>query len=334
MHLVLALGALGIGLALVTLGAELFSSHVRGAARALGVSAFSLALLVAGAEPEELVTSVVGSLRQLPAVAYGDAIGANMVATLVAAGLALLVAPIAVGRAEHREWALVIVAGLVAVGLGWANGFGRLAGLLLVGVYALAVTTLLEGGRSLESALANEPVGGSAHRTERGPAGAPRAATRRRRLELGTFGLGLLALSGGAWLLTSGLHRLDLPGAERLLVGLTVFGGATSIELCALAITTARRGESRVFAGALLGSLLSNTTMTLGAAALARPLRLSATPGVHRAFLAMLVSEAALAGLTWRARRARRAIGALLVVAYAGWLVTLVVGPWSLLRSP
>lgn len=333
MHLVLAVGAFGIGLALVALGAELFSSHVGAAARALGVSAFSLALLVAGAEPEELVTSVVGSLRQLPAVAYGDAIGANMVATLVAAGLALLVAPLAVGRAEHREWALVVMAGLVVVGLGWANGFGRRTGLLLVGLYVVAVATLLKGGRRVGSTLPDEPVGGSAHRPERGPAGVPRASTRRRWLELGTFGLGLLALSGGAWLLTSGLHRLVLPGAERLLVGLTVLGGATSIELCALAITTARRGESRVFAGALLGSLLYNTTMTLGAAALARPLRLSATPGVHRAFLAMLVSEAVLAGLTWRARRARRITGALLVIAYAGWLVTLVVGPWALLRS-
>lgn len=137
MHLVIAVGALTIGLALVTLGAELFSAHVGVAARALGVSAFSLALLVAGAEPEELVTSVVGSLRQLPAIAYGDAIGANMVAGLVATGLALVIAPLPLGRAERREWALVLVAGLVSVGLGWADGFGRPAGLLLVGVYVM-----------------------------------------------------------------------------------------------------------------------------------------------------------------------------------------------------
>jgi len=331
-HLVIAVGALTIGLALVTLGAELFSAHVGAAARALGVSAFSLALLVAGAEPEELVTSVVGSLRQLPAIAYGDAIGANMVAGLVATGLALVIAPLPLGRAERREWALVLVAGLVSVGLGWADGFGRPAGLLLVGVYVVVVATMLHRAGSVGSPLPDGRTEGGERRPAPTSAGAPRPSSRRLWSDLGTFGLGLLALSAGAWLLASGLHRLDLPGAERLLFGLTVLGGATSVELCALAITTARRGDSRVFAGALLGSLLYNTTMTLGAAALARPLRLPTTPGVHRAFLAMLASEVALAGLTWRPRRARRATGAVLVMAYAGWLVTLFVGPWSLLH--
>jgi hypothetical protein len=45
---------------------------------ALRVSSFALALLLAGAEPEELATGVAASLRHAPGVAFGDVIGANV----------------------------------------------------------------------------------------------------------------------------------------------------------------------------------------------------------------------------------------------------------------
>jgi len=43
-----------------------------------------LALLLAGAEPEELATAVTASLRDTPAIAFGDVIGANIAIYLVA----------------------------------------------------------------------------------------------------------------------------------------------------------------------------------------------------------------------------------------------------------
>ena len=51
---VVALGAGVVGVAAVVWGAETFAAHLARAAAGLGVSAFALALLLAGAEPEEL----------------------------------------------------------------------------------------------------------------------------------------------------------------------------------------------------------------------------------------------------------------------------------------
>jgi hypothetical protein len=51
MATVLALAALAGGVALVVVGAEVFAEHLEAASRRLGVSAFALALLLAGAEP-------------------------------------------------------------------------------------------------------------------------------------------------------------------------------------------------------------------------------------------------------------------------------------------
>jgi Sodium/calcium exchanger protein len=71
----LALVALGLGVAAIVWGAETFAEHLTDASARLGVSTFALALLLAGAEPEELATSVTAALRGVPAIAYGEVIG-------------------------------------------------------------------------------------------------------------------------------------------------------------------------------------------------------------------------------------------------------------------
>jgi cation:H+ antiporter len=75
------------GTAILVWGAESFAEHLRAASARLGVSDFALALLLAGAEPEELATSVSASLQGLPGVALGDMVGANVAICLVALGV-------------------------------------------------------------------------------------------------------------------------------------------------------------------------------------------------------------------------------------------------------
>lgn len=87
----LALAAFGV--AAIVWGAETFAEHLSVAATRLGVSAFALAILLAGAEPEELATAVTASLRRAPVIALGDVIGANVAMCLVALGVGAVIAP-------------------------------------------------------------------------------------------------------------------------------------------------------------------------------------------------------------------------------------------------
>ena len=73
----------GIGVTLIVWGAETFAEHLAVASTRLGVSAFAVAVLLAGAEPEELATAVTASLRDAPAIALGDVIGANVSNTML-----------------------------------------------------------------------------------------------------------------------------------------------------------------------------------------------------------------------------------------------------------
>ena len=82
------------GVALIVWGAERFAEHLAAASARLGVGTFALAVLLAGAEPEELATAVTAGLRGAPAIAFGDVIGANAAVCLVALAVGAWIAPL------------------------------------------------------------------------------------------------------------------------------------------------------------------------------------------------------------------------------------------------
>ena len=75
---------------LLVAGAELFTEHASAAGRRLGVSLLVIGLVLAGAEPEELFTAILAAVRERPAIAAGDAIGANITMLTLVLGLGAL----------------------------------------------------------------------------------------------------------------------------------------------------------------------------------------------------------------------------------------------------
>jgi cation:H+ antiporter len=128
--------------AAIVWGAETFAEHLAVASTRLGVSAFALALLLAGAEPEELATAVTASLREAPAIAFGDVIGANVAICLVALGVGANVAPLPFDVRVRRYALAGLPAGALAAWSAWDEHVSRLEGLGLVGVYVAFVVTI------------------------------------------------------------------------------------------------------------------------------------------------------------------------------------------------
>lgn len=87
------------------------AEHLADASARLGVSTFALALLLAGAEPEELATEVTAALRGLPSIAYGDVIGTNVAMGTVALGLGAVLTPLPFGRRVRRYALLGLLRG-------------------------------------------------------------------------------------------------------------------------------------------------------------------------------------------------------------------------------
>src|ERR671918_495798 len=106
---VLGLVFLSIAAGLLFGGAELFAGNAGAAGRRLGISGFAVGLLLAGAEPEELVTALIAAVRDRPGIAAGDALGANVTMLTLVLGLAALARPTPM-RGRVRTYALTAAA--------------------------------------------------------------------------------------------------------------------------------------------------------------------------------------------------------------------------------
>jgi cation:H+ antiporter len=308
--LVVALGGVGA----IVWGAETFAEHLAVASTRLGVSAFALALLLAGAEPEELATAVTASLRDAPAIAFGDVIGANVAICLVALGVGALIAPLPFDRNVFRYGLGGLAAGALAAFLSWNGIVSRLGGLVLISAYVVFVGVIWILERRPPTLGETGELKEAAESTGEGRVG----------IELVLVLAGVAAMAVGAVALVEGIRRISDVESTQTVLGLTVVGFATAFELVALAWSSARRGIGTAVVAAVVGSFTYNVTMTLGAGALARPLVISDPSALHGPLVAMLASLALVLVLAFPRRQLRRVAGIVLVSAYpvfVAWVV-------------
>jgi cation:H+ antiporter len=323
------------GAALLTAGAEAFAENVGAASARLGVSVLALGLLLAGAEPEEAVTGMLASGQAHPALAAGDAVGANLVIATLTLGLAGLVTRLRVDRHAQQYAVGAVVAGAAAWLLMLNGVLGRAEGLLLVLLYAAGVAwvwrrerqppLLGELGELADEGTVPGLSGSAAVRSGEGGPG-PRAAADDRvtgrallMLLLGVVGMVL----GGALAVRGASGLVDVLDLGESVIGLTILALATSAEMIALVWSARRRGLSDLVVAGVVGALAYNSTVTLGLAALVSPLLL----GTHNVILRVAALTAVLPLALLSARRSGvlpRTVALLLVVVYVAvtaWLL-------------
>jgi cation:H+ antiporter len=310
MSTALAVVALAVGVALIVGGAELFAEHLESASRRLGVSAFALALLLAGAEPEELATTVAASLRKVPAVAFGDVVGANVAMCLVALPVGALVAPLPFGRRVRRYALLAMPLGVVAAVAAWGGRVSRPVGALLVGLYVGYVAAIWVVERRPPA------LGEVAERGELDPAH-PRRVGR----ELALVLVGVAALAIGSIIVVESVRSISEIESTQTGLGLTLVAFATTLELVVLAWSSARRGMTEAVVAAVVGSFAYNATMSLGAAALARPLVIADAGLLRAPLVIMLLALTAVIVLGAPSGRLERVGAGALLAAYPIFVV-------------
>lgn len=308
--LLLALG----GVALIVWGAETFAEHLAVASVRLGVSSFALALLLAGAEPEELATTVTASLRGAPAIAFGDVIGANLAICLVAVGVGALVAPLPFGPRVRRYAAAGVPVGVLAAWFSWDGRVGRLEGAVLVAGYLALVVRIWVLEREPPALGEAAEVAEALEHERRGRAGR----------ELVLVVVGVAAMAVGALALVEGVRRISGLEETQTRLGIVVVGFATAFELVVLAWSSARRGISDAVVAAVVGSFAYNATMSLGAGALARPLHIRDASLLHLPFVLMVAALVAVLATGARGR-IERSGGVFLLALYGAAAVTILV---------
>lgn len=307
--------AILLGVGCIVWGAETFARHLAAASTRLGVTAFALALLLAGAEPEELATAITASIRKAPALALGDVIGANITICLVALGVGALIAPLPFRTKVLRYALLGLPLGAIGAWFAWDGTVSRLEGSTLVLLYFAYVAMIW--------AIEKKPPSlGETKELEQ------QTAHRSASLNMGIVLVlaGVAAMAVGSMVLVEGVRRIAPREPGQATLGLTLVGFATGFELVVLAWSTARRGASEAAIAAVVGSFAYNSTMTLGAAALVRPLVLLDAARMHIPFVLMNVALALVIVLAVRKRQLGRLSGFGLLASFALYISYIFLG--------
>ncbi|MCF3649266.1 calcium/sodium antiporter [Synoicihabitans lomoniglobus] len=301
-----------IGLAILTLGAELLVRGASALALKLGLTPLVIGLTVVafGTSAPELVVSLQAAQRGAAAIAVGNVIGSNLCNLALIMGLCALVKPLTASHAViRREVPLLIGATLLGGAFLWNDhlGVGE-AALLFIGLLFYTGLTLRSAKQDPDQSLgADVPK----------PISLPLAV-------VGALG-GLGLLLYGSDLFVDGAVTLAREwGWSETVIGLTIVAIGTSLPELAISVVAVSKGEHDVAVGNLVGSSLFNILGILGAAGLASGGTAAALQ--HVDLLVLVVITVAILPLVRTGGRVDRWEGAALVVAYLGYTIWLVRG--------
>lgn len=317
MMVVIALFLLVVGTGLLLIGADWFLDGVGDLARAFGISALVLGVILAGLEPEEMLTAAIASVRGAPALAVGNVIGTNITIVTAALGLSALLCPIVISPAVRRQALIATLVSLLPLVLLFLGVVTQLEGILLLAVFIGYTWLLVRADREALKRIAE------AEDDDDNDDDAPdRSRIPWKSVVLTVGGLAAMALGGPA-IVEGALRLSEQMGIGQGAVGATIVSLGTGAEMLALGVSAARKKRSDLLIGGILGSFAYNLLVTLGLAAALRPLPVD----VHLTTLALPVMIAVhllLLVLIWSGK-IPRAMGGLLVVIYLIYLITVVL---------
>lgn len=316
------------GLAVLARGADIFVVGAARLAATRGLSPVVIGAVVVGfgtGVPELLVSSSAAARGSLD-IAAGNVVGSNLANLTLVLGVAGIIArPEALPRVLRREAPLSLASvALFAVVL--QGGLSRLEGLILLGGLVGATALMV---RATETVLADVLITTEAAAIEalvdeveelveeEGEITRPPSAASTRRDVVRTA-LGLVATVAGAQLLVVGARSIAVDaGLSGGFVGLTIVAIGTSLPELVTAVQAARRDETALLVGNVLGSNVFNSTAVAGAAALIGPSAIGDAGLTVRASAAMVL----VAALAWLflglGGRLRRWEGVVLIGVYA-----------------
>lgn len=297
------------GLVLLVISADQF---VTGAARislALRVSPVVVGAIVIGfgTSAPEILTAILAAAEGSPELGAGSIAGSNIANLALIASVAALITPLAVRSSTLRREAPMATAAVLLFAVVLLVGLSVPAGVALLVLLVAAGMRIVRGAANDDDVLGDEAREAAERHHRPIPEGLRTA-------------LGLAGTVAGAQLVVTGARDLALDvGLSEAFVGLTLVAVGTSLPELASAVQAARRGETDLIIGNVLGSNLFNSLAAGGALAIIAPGDIADEVGVY-AIVVMAVTAVLAHVLLATGRRLGRREAVLLLVVYAALL--------------
>jgi len=293
-----------IGVALVLAGADRLTEGASSIARRFGVPeiVIGLTIVACGTSMPEFFVSLMSALNGTPDMAVGNVVGSNIMNAMLIVGCSAVVAPMVISPSTvKKDIPFSVAASLLLILLGVDSAIGRWdGGILLVGFAAFMAYTLWQAkGAKTEQAAESKP--------------------QNIWLSVLWIVLGLAGLVFGSNLFVDSASSVAAGlGVSESVIGLTIVAGGTSLPELATSVVAARKGQSAIAIGNVIGSNVFNILLILGATAVISPLQME---GITLLDMGVMMGSITLVWLFSFTRfTVERWEGVLLIAGYLGYL--------------
>ena len=316
---ILHIGLIVGGLTLLIWGSDRFVYGASALAKNFGVTPLLIGLTIvafATSAPEILV-SIISAIQEEPGLAYGNALGSNIINIGLILGLTAVIRPIALEPTLNKKMQILLIISLLIALLFLDASISRLDGVIML--LSLSITMFwfvkIETQFALENSVKNDSESGIKKNIS---------------MKLTIFWLlsGLFALLIGADLLVDGAIGIARTlNISEIIIGITIVALGTSLPELSISIVSALKDEYGLAIGNIVGSNIFNLLAVIGAAAVIYPSDVNyRVLSFH--FLIMILFTIALYFMTYKFNNKTvlsRAKGGLLVFGFTAYTLYVVI---------
>lgn len=309
-----------VGLVAIVKGADWLTDGAAQIARRFGIPSIvvGLTIVAIGSSAPELVVSVVAALQSNADMAVGNVVGSNIFNILAILGITAIVKPIKVDRSNVRNDVPFAVLSSVALVICACDSFfgnntvvpdsiSHTDGWLLLCLFAIFMSytlTLAKGAGEKEDISDLPPLYKS--------------------ILWCVVGLACLVV-GGEWMVDGASGIASSLGVSDSIIALTIVSAGTSAPELAASVMAARKGDTQMALGNIVGSVVFNVFFVLGVSATIFPL--SAAGITSFDIITLLVASVLLwvfcrfGKAYYTLSRAEGAVFVVMIIAYYTYLV-------------
>lgn len=312
-----------IGFGALIKGADFFVEGASSIAKRLRIPDIVVGLTVVamGTSMPELAVSMSAAFQGSNSIAIGNVVGSNIINVLVILGMSAVILPLHVDKAMFKRDipvlgltavllpALMLISGRNEAGLFELNWVcGLVMTVIFVSYIFLTVRSALVYRRNHPEAQTDEN-------------GEEIKVLPWWKTILFVIGGAALIIAGGNMSVNAATDIATLLGISEDVIALTVVALGTSLPELVTSVVAARKGNSDIALGNVVGSNIFNVLFILGSTLLVSPM--TATMANLTDQLVCLGVSALLALTAWTGKRLSRIEGALYLVCYAGYMTFL-----------
>lgn len=303
-----------VGIVLVLWGADRLTDGAVAVAEKLKMPqiVIGLTIVAMGTSMPEFCVSLVSALKGTTDLAVGNIVGSNIFNTLLIVGVSAWVAPMTILKSTVRkDIPFALFASVVLLIMCLDGNISRLdAGILFV-LFLVFMYVTLKGAKTKDDDTTAKTDSIEDNKK-------PMAAW----LSIVWIIVGLACLIGGSNLFVEGATKVaEHIGVSEAVIGLTIVAGGTSLPELATSVVSARKGNSGIAIGNVLGSNVFNILAILGVTGVITPMHLQ---GITMLDLSMMVVSTLLVWLfSFTKYKIARWEGVVLTIVFIGYMVVL-----------